>query len=306
VKENLESGTVEGTVYALELMDVFLGEDIQPLLFPLVEDIPQEERNERLQQYFPRETLSSMEVLLQIINRDYNSINRWTKACAIYTFPFMPNATVKDDLIANLFNPDPLMRETSAWAINVIDPKAYQIFTNRLDEKVKKVLDANIFSYNMNSELDKNLMVEEILFLKEIAHFSKIPGLILSYIAESTDELIFKRGNIILAKGETGSSPFFLIRHGKVKVQAEEGQEIESKSKYGMIGETLVLDTDINQYVFTAEEDTFCYRLDKDKFYELMSNNYEMAREYLNKLTEFVEFVKENNETLNMVKTPIK
>lgn len=302
VKENLESGTVEGTVYALELMDVFLGDDIQPLFFPLVEDITQEERNERLQQYFPRETLSSMEVLLHIINRDYNSINRWTKACALYVFPYMPGAKVKDDLVANLFNPDPLMRETAAWAINEISPKAYDIFTNRLDEKVKKLLDANIFSYNMNSELSKNLMVEEILFLKEIAHFSKIPGLILSYIAESTDELIFKKGNVILAKGENGSSPFFLIRHGKVKVVAEEGNEIESKTKYGMIGEMLVLDSDVNNYVFSAEEDTFCYRLDKDKFYELMSNNYEMAREYLNKLTEFVEFVKITNETANTEK----
>ncbi|MBY0424545.1 MAG: HEAT repeat domain-containing protein [Cytophagales bacterium] len=306
VKENLESGTVEGTVYALELMDVFLGEDIQPMLFPLVEDIPQEERNERLQQYFPRETLSSLDVLIHIINRDYNSINRWTKACAMYTYPFMTGAKVKDDLVANLFNPDPLMRETAAWAINTLDPKAYQMFTGRLDEKIKKVLDANIFSYNMNTELDKNLMVEEILFLKEIAHFSKIPGLILSYIAESTDELIFKKGNVILAKGENGSSPFFLIRHGKVKVQTEEGLEMESKIKYGMIGETLVLDTDINEYVFTAEEDTFCYRLDKDKFYELMSNNYEMAREYLNKLTEFVEFVKENNDALSTPKNLVK
>ncbi|MDX1904823.1 MAG: hypothetical protein SFU27_11755, partial [Thermonemataceae bacterium] len=55
VKENLESESIEAHVFAVELLNVFLAEDLKPKLFPLLEDISAEEKIERLQQFFPRE-----------------------------------------------------------------------------------------------------------------------------------------------------------------------------------------------------------------------------------------------------------
>ena len=57
---------------------------------------------------FPREKYNYIQVLYEIINRNYNQINRWTKACAVYSLSNIPRIKVNDSLLAQLFNPDPL------------------------------------------------------------------------------------------------------------------------------------------------------------------------------------------------------
>ncbi len=50
----------------------------------------------------------------------------------------------KLDLIAQLFNPDRLIREVSAWALYQHSPEVYDENTKRLGEVSKKELDALI------------------------------------------------------------------------------------------------------------------------------------------------------------------
>lgn len=73
------SGTSEGIGFAIELLDLFVAEELKPKLFPLLEDTPIAEKIDRLQVHFPRQNFDTLEILKQIINRDYNQINKWTK-----------------------------------------------------------------------------------------------------------------------------------------------------------------------------------------------------------------------------------
>ncbi len=294
VKKNIESGTVEGEVYAIELLDVFLDDDIKPKFFPLLDAKTQEERNQKLQLFYPRNVLDSKTVLLHIINRDFNSLNRWTKACAMFVYAEMPDVKVTNDLIANLFNPDPLLRESSAWVIHKISPSDYEKSSVRLDYKVKKILDNNLFSYNLGEGITANLMFEEVLFLKEVKYFNKIAGQILTFISETTDEIIFKPNEIVISKGTT-HSPIFIIREGVIV--AKLGNDIIfTKSKQDLVGEAQILESDVAEYDFIATEETFCYRLDKDRFYELMSNNYRMAKEYVKNITQNMDLIESLTE----------
>ena len=51
---------------------------------------------------------------------------------------------VTADLIANLFNPDPLLLQTAAFSIYRIDEEAYHNHTKRLKPTTKKELDKAI------------------------------------------------------------------------------------------------------------------------------------------------------------------
>jgi len=72
VKDNIESGTAEGASYALELLELFIDEEIKPKLFPIVEDISLIEKIKQLQNFYPIEKISFEELLVAIINRDIN------------------------------------------------------------------------------------------------------------------------------------------------------------------------------------------------------------------------------------------
>jgi hypothetical protein len=280
VKNNIDSGTVEGLVFAIELLDVFLSDELKPLLFPLIEDIPQSERTERLQSHFPRTKLDNIEVLLQIINRDYNSINKWTKACAIYVYAMLPQTDMCDDLVANLFNPDPLIREVSAWAISRKDYFSFKKNLSRLPESISKELEAKFLPtlYDRDSNLSR---IEKIFFLKSIDLFKNVPGVILVEFVELVEVVRIKSGEVLLSKNSNVNSPLYIVVKGRFVSKSEKGDSTTYLEK-DLIGENLVLNTDIVTSDIIAVEDSLVFEIDRDRFFEQITDNFEIAREYIN------------------------
>src|SRR6185436_1813853 len=84
VKENIDSKTTEGITYAIELLDVFLSDQLKQRVIPILDDISDSERINRLEDFYPRIKLDSKLVLKFMINRDFTQSNRWTKACVLY------------------------------------------------------------------------------------------------------------------------------------------------------------------------------------------------------------------------------
>ena len=274
VRQNIESRTSEGIVYAIELLNVFIADELKPVLFPLLDEISIQEKIEKLQEHYFREKFSSMEVLIEIINRDYNFINRWTKACAMYRYCSMPGAKVTDDMVANLFNPDSLLRETAAFAIYKMDKEAYHKYTKRIGEQ-KKELDAIILVQERQGN-KKQLQIEKVIILKNVKSFASIHGVFLSGIADNIEEVFFKKGDYILKKGETGNIPLYVIVEGTVEIKDE--NTILSRLVNGdLIGESLVLESDINENDVVAVDNVTLYKIGKEHFYEMMSQSHEMT-----------------------------
>ncbi|MFL5728864.1 MAG: cyclic nucleotide-binding domain-containing protein [Cytophagaceae bacterium] len=271
VRNNIESGTIEGVTFAIELLNVFIDDDLKPILFPLLDELPVAEKLQRLQVHFPREKLNPTDVLKHIINRDYNSTNRYTKALAMCKFILLPDVKVTDDLIANLFNPDPLLRETAAWAIYLINKDEYHKHTARISKSYKHELDRLL----LTAGGDEDMRVWKILFLKNIDVFSKIPGIILSELAESFEETTFRKGETVISKNNTSSAPIYIIVKGKLTF--EDNREVVLKEN-DIMGVTLVLDSDSYPSSIIASEESLLYRIEKDKFYDMMSSHYEMAQ----------------------------
>ncbi len=94
VKENVEAGTPDSIQYALELLDLFVDQDLKPKLIPLLDDSTTEDKLEKLQIYFPRESYNPIQTINYILNRDFNFNNRWTKACAVHATAYLDSFRV--------------------------------------------------------------------------------------------------------------------------------------------------------------------------------------------------------------------
>jgi len=181
VKENLESGTSEGASFALELLDLFIYEEIKPKLFPIVEEISITEKIRQLQSFYPIEKLSLTDFLVAVINRDINNISLWTKSCALYAFSELENYKVSNDLVAHLYNPNDILRQTAAFSIITNEKDFISSMSYRLESKYRDEFEQLFAEEN---SVRFNLLIEKIFFLKENTHFKSTTGNSLMHLAK--------------------------------------------------------------------------------------------------------------------------
>lgn len=269
VKENIDSGTAEGITYAVELLDVFLSEQLKQRVIPILDDLTNAERIDRLQDFYPRIKLDSKLVLKFIINRDFTQSNRWTKACVLFQIGIQKIEAFKLDLIAQLFNPDPLIHEVSAWALHQMDPLEYDTNTKRLGPVFKKELDLVII------QSKKMTRFEKVLFFQRNSVFENIQGITLSHLADLSEETRMKDGES-LTLDERSNNSFFMLVSGEVEFY-KQGNRAGRFEQGQFIGEMLGSPQFVNTNFIVAKSDAVILRLNKDQFYELLSDNVRLA-----------------------------
>ena len=267
VKENIESGTTEGTTYAVELLDVFLSEQLKQRVIPVLDEISDQERVSRLEVFYPRVKLDAKLVLKFLINRDFTQSNRWTKATVLYQIGSLRIEDFKLDLIAQLFNPDRLVREVSAWALYQINPGHYQSHVVRLGDQLARELDEAILPGQ-----DTRLMCfEKVLFFKSISLFEGTPGINLSYLADiAVDRHL--RAKESLSADEKLNNSFFIVYSGNVELYVR-GRAVATYGKGQFVGEMLTTSGFANSNVLVAQEESHILEINKDLFYELLADN---------------------------------
>jgi len=161
IRENLESETIESVNFALEMMDLVIDESIKPKLVPLVDIIPDEDKVKALFQFFPGEIPEYYSLLENIINRDYNLLGIWIKACVIRNIDKIDNENLAESMRALLFSPEAILREESARLISGLDKELYKSAAGRLSDNIKEQLDKIISRETPSGEL----LYEKTVFL---------------------------------------------------------------------------------------------------------------------------------------------
>lgn len=276
VKENIDSGTADSITYAVELLDVFLADQVKQRVIPVLDDLTDTERINRLDSYFPRVKLDSKLVLKFIINRDFTQSNRWTKACVLFQIGIQRIEDFKLDLIAQLFNPDGIIKEVSAWALFQINPQEYHKNVRRLGDYQRRELDDLIIHSK------KMTRFEKVLFFQKIAVFEDIPGITLSYLADISEEIRIKEQQTLVLD-ERSNTSFYVLVAGAIDFY-QRGQLVSRFTQGQFIGEMLGLPNFVNTNVLIAQSDVVILKLNKDQFYELLSDNVRLA----DKIIEFI------------------
>lgn len=296
VRENIELGTTESVSFAVEMLDIFVGEELKPKLFPIMDELKTEDRLTKLHNHYPPEAFENYEDLLtQIVNRDYNRLNRYTKVLALYRLSQI-SKEVKMDLIANLFNPDPVILQTAAYAIYSIDKKAYQEHTKRLKPLIKKELDKAILPPVFKNEDEvyhqKMLLIERIILLKEMEIFSRISGVELTYLAEAMDEIMISEGTALIEEGDGGNAPIFIVLEGRLEM-TQGGEKIGELKEHDIVGEKLLLESDKFDIAVTSVERSKLLTLTKEELLDLMSLHIDITEAILGVLKAGAESIDE-------------
>ncbi|HPW64210.1 MAG TPA: cyclic nucleotide-binding domain-containing protein, partial [Cyclobacteriaceae bacterium] len=279
VKENIESGTAEGVSYAVELLDVFLSEQLKQRVIPVLDDLSISEKINRLEIFYPRVQLDEKLVLKFIINREFTQSNRWTKAAVLHQIGVQRIEDFTLDLIAQLFNPDLLIRETAAWSLFQINPELYHSNVQRLGNEVKRILDYSILDKGQKSTL---MLYDKVLFFQQIPLFEGMAGLTLSFLADISKTVMLSKDQF-LAIDEKQNNDFYIIYKGEVQYY-EKSKYITDYQAGQFIGERLASAGFVNSNVVNAKQDTILLRFNKDRFYELLSDHVKLA----NKVLEYI------------------
>ncbi len=286
VRENVESDTSEGKVYAIELMDVFISKNLKPILFPLLDDISVTERVNLLQGYFPRKKFDSIQILENIISSDFNHLNRWTKACALHALAHTIQAPVNNNLLAHIFNSDELLRETAAFAVRRKDKSAYQQVSSRINEQLRRNLDRVfepiVYEKKKERDLKINLLIDKTIFLRNISEFKQIPGIVLAEMAKNLKLLQIKADETQQIPPEDSGNLFMLFKGELMLLDKHEAVYVLHENE--LFSEIIAQENQNRIEYITATQDSLLYFLDKEFIFQL-SAKYQVFAIELGKIS---------------------
>ena len=175
------------------MIDIVIDDSIKPKLISLLDVLPDEEKLKNLHQFFPGEIPQYNKLLENIINRDYNFISVWTKACTLRNMHEIEGDDLVESVVALLFSPEGLMQEESAKLVARSSRELYRSASARISHSVKFRLD-KIVGGETNAE---SLLFEKVKFLSD--RFPAIPG----------EDLLQMATEITYAKNSESGFPSF-------------------------------------------------------------------------------------------------
>jgi hypothetical protein len=272
VKENIESGTSEGLTYAIELLDVFLSDDLKKRIIPVLDDLTYAEKSSQLQIFYPRRPLDDISVLRFLLNRDATQSNRWTKACVLYQIGLRKINGLKRDVIANLFNPDILIMEVAAWSLYQIEPEEFDKHISRLDKSLTDKL--RILIGESDDDMFK-FQFQQVRFLKSTDIFADVSGVMISEISDIIQTKELQEGENLSVMQDFDEN-FFIIREGEIEIW-KGGEVVKSLEQGTFLGESLPSRYSEKSFK-AASGGVIVYVLNKELFYEWMSDNVGSAK----------------------------
>ena len=124
IREGLHRGIIGNDrtshAYALEMLDSFLSEDLKERIFPLLEDLPQDERLERLGRVHHGLEVEPSRVLEAVAGKEDVWISPWPRAVAMYLMGKSGDPAYEALLSGLGGHRTPLLAETALWALSRI------------------------------------------------------------------------------------------------------------------------------------------------------------------------------------------
>lgn len=291
----------ENTIFALELIDNFMDPDIKQLITPLIDDISINQKIRKLRQLFPQKKLKLTERLTEIIIRDYNKVNAWTRAKAIELLgkihykrrkistdglDVIDEQTVElwteknvgkllakiqrsempDEIFLCLYHPEELIYTTAARIIYDENPVRCFDHLNRLSN-VKQELYKTLKERKIDI-----LIIERIKILKRLRTFFSIPENDLVKIAQQTMTVHVKQGEPVKFFNEDGSENVFLVVKGLLYYKEGENEVKFTKNDMIIRGISTIPDT---KEIF-AKKPTLILNTDRIHYFNLLVDEPEI------------------------------
>ena len=129
-------------------------------------------------------------------------------------------------------------------------------------------------------------ILEKTIILKSVNLFHKIPGDVLTRIAQIAEEIRCEQNHVIFKEGDHGNSMFVIIS-GKVDV-VQNGHSIAQLERGTCIGEMALLDQEPRSADANTLKESVLLKIDQEGFFQLMASNPEIMKQIVKILTQRV------------------
>ncbi|MEA1886240.1 MAG: MFS transporter [Bacteroidota bacterium] len=156
IKENLGKGTMESINFALEMLDILVDDDIKPQLAAYFNDMLPGQKVKNLFQFYPGTIPGYKSLVQELVNKDYNHIGVWAKACAVRSLYGLPKPEETDFLVALLFGVHRILREEACRFLQDNYDDVYSSCSYRLPKIYRGQLDDLLGNHIRDKELIYN------------------------------------------------------------------------------------------------------------------------------------------------------
>lgn len=153
---SMHGGSLAGKLI-LNIVDDSVSNKLRLVLIPM----PEKVRQKKLARLYPSEMTTYDELAEAIINRDYNQLDLWVKACLLRRLPEIRSSGMQESVSALLFSHEEIMREESARLMARTNREMYWSVSERIADPFRRRLDRIVMG---NIEKD-DLLYEKVIFL---------------------------------------------------------------------------------------------------------------------------------------------
>ncbi|MBP7654556.1 hypothetical protein KA977_14130, partial [Candidatus Dependentiae bacterium] len=121
-KTNFMSESREKKIYALEIIDNILSNDLKNKFFPVIDELSNDQRLKKMTVFYPVEQLPKIEKLKKIITGNKDTYSFWTRTCAVYIAGKFALKDFYQPVIDALNDDSSIVRETAVWAFGRLNP----------------------------------------------------------------------------------------------------------------------------------------------------------------------------------------
>jgi hypothetical protein len=264
IKQMISEGNDTDISFAIELLDQIVNEEIKQVFFPVVENIPVKERFKQLQYFFQSIKESPDNLILEIITRDFNQLSLYVKACAMRSVLTLNTKEAGQEVIASIFHPNQLMRETAAYVLHQLQPDMLESVYNRLT--IEQVNEIKITLSHLNDGIPY-LQIDRIRFIKNCKPLKNISEDILFEISRSLVIHQMKENEEFLVKREDVHFAFMIVIDGIARINNSSGKVFTFAKNDIIYSDILVEDT---TYSLKAQTNLRFYSLEQEVLNALM------------------------------------
>ena len=125
--------------------------------------------------------------------------------------------------------------------------------------------------------------VEKVIFLQDIDIFESTTTENLAHIAAITEEVEFKKDEVIFKEGEF-SDALYLVIDGQIKLERENKLVMIAKAK-NVFGTWALFDDEPRVVTATISEDSHLLKIDKEDFFDLLADHVQITQGILKTMT---------------------
>jgi len=216
VMEHIESKDINAKVYAFEIGDMLIGEELKQIVFPLFEDITMQERLQRLENKFLQEKMEPLDRMFDILSRDISKTKLWMKAKVIELLGEQQTDRVdeiKTALAACLSHPHELIAELAAMVLIRLDNTYFNQVVSRLKKNGTPLLLKVTGKFDTAGIKQDFLLSEKITTIKNIDLFFDIPEHILIDLLVQHRDIRFEKDSVS-EHPDPGSNGYAVAENG--------------------------------------------------------------------------------------------